>query len=190
MIRLIVAISLPRNNYNNLKGSMKMGLDMYLMSVPKIEGMDLDDVLMASGHLSTLEEEKNEVYEKVKPHIKHFEEFGTSWFSLLEEVAYWRKANQIHNWFVENINNGIDEPCFTQEVTKEKLNDLYNVCLQILTKKADPYDILPTRPGCFFGSTAYDDFYYYVTDQTKSTLENLLKNINFETHYLIYQCSW
>lgn len=29
---------------------MKMGLDMYLMSVPKIEGMDLDDVLMAIGH--------------------------------------------------------------------------------------------------------------------------------------------
>lgn len=79
---------------------------------------------------------------------------------------------------------------FSQEVTKEKMNDLYNLCLQILTKKADPYDILPTRPGCFFGSTAYDDFYYYELDQTKSTLENLIKNINFETHYLKYQCSW
>jgi len=28
---------------------------------------------------------------------------------IVEEVGYWRKANQIHNWFVENVQNGIDE---------------------------------------------------------------------------------
>jgi hypothetical protein len=169
---------------------MKMGLDMYLFSVPKIEGMDLDDILVASGSLSNLEEEQKETYERVKPYIKHFEEFDSSWSSLREEVAYWRKANQIHNWFVENLHNGEDEPCFTQEVTKENFKDLYNLCLKVLTRKVDPDEILPTKPGCFFGSTAYDPFYYNEVEETKSILAALLENFNFETHYLVYQCSW
>jgi len=24
------------------------------------------------------------------------------------DYAYWRKANQIHNWFVENVKDGVD----------------------------------------------------------------------------------
>jgi len=28
---------------------------------------------------------------------------------VVEEVMYWRKANHIHGWFVENIQGGIDE---------------------------------------------------------------------------------
>jgi hypothetical protein len=169
---------------------MKMGLDMYLFSAPKINGMELEEVLLASGRLSNLKEKKNEIYERVKPYIKHFEEYDSAWSSLLEEVTYWRKANQIHNWFVENIHNGIDEPCFTQEVTKENIQDLYSLCLKVLTNRTNPQDILPTRPGCFFGSTAYESFYYSEVEETKSILEVLLKNFNFETHYLMYQCSW
>ena len=167
-----------------------MGLDMYLYSAPKIDGMNLQEVLVANGRLSELKEEQNEIYVRVKPYIKDFEEFDYSWSSLVEEVAYWRKANQIHNWFVENIHNGIDDPCFTQEVTNETLNDLYNLCLNVLTRKDHPAGILPARPGCFFGSTEYDDFYYNEIDQTQSILASLLKNFNFETHYLLYQCSW
>lgn len=29
--------------------------------------------------------------------------------SVVEDVAYWRKANAIHNWFVEHCGKGIDE---------------------------------------------------------------------------------
>lgn len=109
---------------------------------------------------------------------------------FLEEVAYWRKTNQIHNWFVENINNGIDEPLFIQEVTKDQLCKLYKLCIETLSKRTPPFETLPTRSGCFFGSLTYDDYYYKEIDRTKSLLENLLKNFNFETHYLLYQCSW
>lgn len=28
---------------------------------------------------------------------------------IIYEVAYWRKANHIHNWFVQNIQDGIDD---------------------------------------------------------------------------------
>jgi hypothetical protein len=167
-----------------------MGLDMFLISLPKIEGMDYDEVQMANLHLSNLQTEQNEIYEKVKPHIKHFEEFGHSWASLREKVAYWRKANQIHNWFVENLRNGEDEPCFIELVTKDNLKDLYDLCIKILSDKEEPSDILPTRPGCFFGSYDYGEFYYWQIEETKIMLAKLLETFNFETHYLMYECSW
>ena len=40
------------------------------------------------------------------------------------EVGYWRKANQIHNWFVENIQNGIDDCDYHREVREEDLREL------------------------------------------------------------------
>ncbi|WP_416150318.1 hypothetical protein ACM26V_04875 [Salipaludibacillus sp. HK11] len=172
------------------RGELRMGLDMYLFSLPKIEGMEYDEIQSANARLRQLEEAQNETYEKVKPHIKHFEEFGMSWDSLMEEIAYWRKANQIHHWFVENIRNGEDDPCFTEIVTKNHLQDLYNLCLKVFTNRNNPQDSLPTRPGSYFGRYGYDDFYYWQIEDTKSLLENLLDNFNFETHYLLYQCSW
>jgi hypothetical protein len=167
-----------------------MGLDMYLFSLPKIKGMDYDEIALANGQLSKRKAEQNETYEKIKPYIKHFEEYDVSWDSLYEEVAYWRKANQIHNWVVETLHNGEDDPCFTQEVTKENLMELNNLCLQVLTRKEHPYNTLPTRHGCFFGNLSYDSYYFREVEETQAILAALIKHFNFETHYLLYQCSW
>jgi hypothetical protein len=41
---------------------MKMGLDMYLISVPKIEEMNFDEILLANAHLHQHEVEQNEIY--------------------------------------------------------------------------------------------------------------------------------
>lgn len=46
-------------------------------------------------------------------------------------VAYWRKANAIHKWFVDNVQNGIDE-CQRSYVSNEKLNELLSVCHQVI----------------------------------------------------------
>jgi hypothetical protein len=167
-----------------------MGLDMYLVSLPKITGMDYDEIVLASAQMSKHKADQDEIYEKLKPHIKHFKEYDSSWSSIYEEVAYWRKANQIHNWFVETLHNGEDDPLFTQEVTKENLQDLNHLCLQVLKQKEPPYYILPTRPGCFFGSLSYDSYYYRELEETQELLAALIKHFNFETHYLLYQCSW
>lgn len=43
------------------------------------------------------------------------------------EVGYWRKANHIHNWFVENVQNGVDD-CDSYVVSREKLQELYDTC--------------------------------------------------------------
>jgi hypothetical protein len=164
---------------------------MYLYSIPKIEGMSLMEILSADIHLREHEQKKDATYEKIKQHIKHFKdnEINHQWRSLRTEVAYWRKANQIHNWFVVHVLNGVDE-CGTYEVRKESIQELHNLCVGILFKKATPQKVLPTKSGFYYGSTDYDHFYMYEIKQTASILENILKNLQFDTHYLVYNFSW
>ena len=52
--------------------------------------------------------------------------------SIMEQVGYWRKANQIHNWFVENVQSGQDDCEYHQEVTKETLASLLGICKDVL----------------------------------------------------------
>jgi len=166
-----------------------MGLDMYLYSVPKIEGMDLEAILNANTRLATLEKDDPDLYQKVKGYIRHFEQFGHRWDSLLTEVAYWRKANQIHRWFVQNVQDGQDN-CLPYEVKEPHLVVLRNACELIITGKEEPRDMLPTQPGFFFGNTDYDDYYYLQIRETFDMLDNLLQNFSFEQNTLFYQSSW
>lgn len=48
-----------------------------------------------------------------------------------EEVGYWRKANAIHDWFVKNVQNGVDE-CQESEVEFEKLQELLDEVNKVL----------------------------------------------------------
>lgn len=50
-----------------------------------------------------------------------------------ERVGYWRKANQIHRWFVDNIQGGEDN-CREYELPKEKAIELLNICKEIKSK--------------------------------------------------------
>ena len=50
-----------------------------------------------------------------------------------EEVAYWRKANAIHRWFVDNVQDGDDDCNYHREVTKEDLESLRDTCIKVLT---------------------------------------------------------
>ena len=51
---------------------------------------------------------------------------------LSEEIGYWRKANHIHNWFVENVQEGVDDCEYHDEVTKETLEELRDICKKVL----------------------------------------------------------
>ena len=44
-----------------------------------------------------------------------------------EELIYWRKANQIHGWFVDTLMNGVDE-CQTVYISWGILQDLKDIC--------------------------------------------------------------
>lgn len=99
------------------------------------------------------------------------------------DVAYWRKANAIHRWFVENVQNGEDD-CGYYHVSRDELRNLISLCRATLKDKN--YDVaLPTQSGFFFGGTAYDEFYVSYLKDTIVMLEEALAlpdNWDFEYH--------
>ena len=50
----------------------------------------------------------------------------------VEDVAYWRKANHIHQWFVENVQGGVDDckEYYASRKQLKKLLDTVNAVLQ------------------------------------------------------------
>lgn len=50
---------------------------------------------------------------------------------IIEEVAYWRKANSIHKWFVDNCNEG-DDNNGNFPVYHSKLEELKEICKKVL----------------------------------------------------------
>lgn len=165
-----------------------MGLDMYLYAVPKVEKMNFIEVLTADANLTRLKKEDRELYQKLKPLNTKCKEFGQSYPSLVVEMAYWRKANQIHSWFVENVQNGQDD-CMPYEVSRDQILHLYNCCQEVLVCH-NGNEVLPTKPGFYFGSIEYDRFYYMDVEQTKNITADILELYDFNTYHLIYNSSW
>lgn len=104
-------------------------------------------------------------------------------------VAYWRKANAIHQWFVENCQDGVDE-CQETWVSREQLQELIDICKQVLEDPKKAEELLPTRSGFFFGGTDYDDWYKQDLEYTVERLEKILKDPAFEKADIYYQSSW
>jgi hypothetical protein len=108
-------------------------------------------------------------------------------------VAYWRKANAIHSWFVRECAGGVDE-CQPIPVSREKLNEL----LTIAKKAASDYDegdkvesasVLAPTSGFFFGSTEVDEWFRSDLKLTIDQIEKALANAGPYADF-IYQASW
>lgn len=106
-----------------------------------------------------------------------------------EEVAYWRKANQIREWFNSHLENGV-ENCEYVQVSKEDLEQLLEDCKKVLENHDLAEDLLPTSSGCFFGSTAYDEWYFEDLEDTIKMLEKILKETDFENESIYYYEWW
>lgn len=104
------------------------------------------------------------------------------------EVAYWRKANAIHKWFVDNCQGGNDD-CRPAYVSREQLQQLVSVCKQVLADHSLADELLPTESGFFFGSTEYGEYYFADLRDTVDTLEAVLTNTP-DGWYFEYQSSW
>lgn len=102
-------------------------------------------------------------------------------------VGYWRKANQIHNWFVQNCQGGNDN-CDEYFVSRESLSILRQLCTEAL--ETGTTSLLPTQGGFFFGSTNYDEYYKNDLKSTIKQLDNVLDNPKFEDWGFYYRSSW
>ena len=106
---------------------------------------------------------------------------------IVEEVGYWRKANQIHQWFVDNVQGGVDD-CRDAYVERDKLQELLNICKIVSIDKDKAEQLLPTASGFFFGGTEYDEWYYQDIQSTIDILEEALSDE--EADHFEYHSSW
>jgi hypothetical protein len=49
-------------------------------------------------------------------------------------VAYWRKANAIHQWFVDNCMGGVDECVWSEPIPRSKLRELKQLCERVINQ--------------------------------------------------------
>lgn len=116
-----------------------------------------------------------------------------------EEMGYWRKANAIHKWFVDNVQNGKDD-CNDYYVEVEKLKKLRDTIQTILKAKGKKREnlalkLLPPCDGFFFGNTDIDKYYFADLEDTV----NIINKVESETEEAnendipvewVYQSSW
>lgn len=104
------------------------------------------------------------------------------------ELGYWRKANHIHKWFVDNVQNGVDN-CGEYFVRKADLEMLLTVCEQVLKNVNNANTLLPTQSGFFFGSVEYDDWYI---EDVQDTIEIIKRALSLDSKLIdfYYRSSW
>ena len=178
-----------------------MGLDMYLKKSKKVEGFTVNDYEEIDDYLSENVEEDDPIQQldlekatginganALKSEIKLRGEY-IHWYSVLEDVGYWRKANQIHAWFVDKVQDGVDE-CQLSFVSKEQLEELFEIVKTVKENKEKAEQLLPTRSGFFFGHTEYDEWYERDIDETIRILTDVFQNTNFDEEVIFYRSSW
>lgn len=101
------------------------------------------------------------------------------------EAIYWRKANQIFNWFETNCCNGATENCKYYDITYEQLLQLKGICQRVLMDREHADELLPCRQGFFFGSQEYDDWYFNDLEETIKEIDKLNPKDSF-----IYYAWW
>lgn len=149
-----------------------MGLDMYLNAERYVSQYDSRDAQLLA-QLSTLP-----LPSRMSGKIK----------TITAEVAYWRKANAIHNWIVTNCNEGVDD-CSRVSLSYDQLQELVRICMEVIAFPERAPDLLPTANGFFFGSTDYGESYIGDLDSTITQIEPLLSEEYREWDFY-YQASW
>jgi hypothetical protein len=189
-----------------------MGLDQYLYRTKKVKGLTTKDYVKADDAICDVTKEKlktirehikgksKKAYSELDEVIKVRGSENFHWLSIFEDVGCWRKANQIHSFFVRECQNGEDN-CQLTRISEYKLNKLMSLCKQAITYKevylndgiiqGKPLEeILPTADGFFFGGTEFDEWYFQDIEETIEILTKVLKETDFETQTIFYRASW
>lgn len=224
-----------------------MGLDMYLERTPRFRDCTAKQIVSVNSYFDwkeakeegskyancTLQKWCGTPYKDIpKGAINFYKPFYITRYytwdykhkyehkSIIEEVGYWRKANAIHKWFVDNIQDGEDD-CGYYEIAPEQLEELLNICKLINQQsimKKDKITIgyrfdndkevpimvdgecienpevaaeyLPTQDGFCFGSTEYTQLYMENIESTIDILTKVLEETDFDNQMVFYHSSW
>lgn len=221
-----------------------MGLDMYINRVKRVENVTFDDIETLDSYFGYLERDDKFKKDSMKKYcgIKesdvrkdliplYYKEYiprYPNWDEkkeyphncLYQNMAYWRKANAIHNFFVKEVQGGVDD-CNSYEISKDAFKELLRRCRKIIrtTKMVDgkitlgtkfengqtvpiiedgkvfedtsvAEKLLPVQEGFFFGSTQYNEYYMDMIKYTRDVVSKILKDENFDNYMYVYRASW
>lgn len=144
-----------------------MGLDMYLSKKTYVQRWDHQapeekhEVVVTKG---------GEVLDRIQPERVTY---------VHEQIGTWRKANSIHKWFVDNVQEGKDD-CGEYYVGIDDLMNLLNLCKEVVQNPSRAETLLPTQSGFFFGDIEYDEFYIKDLERTIGILETALSEKYFD----------
>lgn len=155
--------------------------------------MGLDMYLSAEKYVSGYDHSKDENFAKVLDLLKLDRADVENSATIKITVGYWRKANAIHNWFVQNVQNGEDN-CASYYVHREQLKELREACQAALMaynagNKDEAEELVSPTGGFFFGSTDIDDWYKQDLEHTVEVCDKCL-SAKFEGFDFHYQSSW
>jgi hypothetical protein len=152
-----------------------MGLDMYLTK----------KIFIGAEYEHCKVKGKIEITTNDKPVKINFNKVSY----IEESVSYWRKANAIHRWFVDNCQDGNDD-CRTAYVSTEELQKLLSICKKIKENPKLAKKLLPPQEGFFFGSTKIDEGYFQDIDSTIEIIESILLEDKETVGDFYYHSSW
>jgi hypothetical protein len=158
-----------------------MGLDMYLSG----------KVYISNSKFINDEMVPNEDFKKIVDVLPEgtFADSNAGGLLIDVPVAYWRKFNALHDYIIQNYNNGEDR-CEPVNLTKPSLVTLLEILTNIANRPVGSEyakEHLPTASGFFFGSTEYDVYYM---GEVRRTIKILKKLIDSNYDYFVYESSW
>lgn len=145
-----------------------MGLDMYL------------EAEFTADNYSFSDAQEKAKFKKITNTMgikDWFTAYDTNYLKITAVVLYWRKANAIHRWFIDNCSEDGKDDCKPMYVSVEELKQLRDTCKEVLADPATAEEKLPSSSGFFFGSTEYDEGYIGDLDHTIKGLDTILEKV-------------
>lgn len=143
--------------------------------------------LLGKRSVWTFREADKNIERQIRPIFPAMQDFPVT--EITFELMYWRKANHIHRWFVENVQHGVDD-CGEYQVSREQLSDLSSRCVAVLNSHEQADQQLPTLGGFFFGGTTYDQYYFDQLRRTRDGLDRILTIQDDQELVFSYHSSW
>lgn len=106
----------------------------------------------------------------------------------ISEVAYWRKANAIHGWFMQLTD---EDNCTPVHVSMNALVQLRDDVQKVLDEGSMEavMEYLPPTPGFFFGDTEVNEYYWMELKDTLTKLNDIIENSSDDQEFE-YCASW
>jgi hypothetical protein len=178
------------NRNTNEREDPKMGLDMYLNARKYISPTDYQATREKNWEEIVPDPQFAELKKFFPTRALQYQDGGAE---VKMNVMYWRKANQIHGWFVDHPQNGVDE-CQETDVSHDDLRALLELCRKVQANPSEAPNLLPVTGGFFFGNydpeTGYDEYYFAEIEITIKALEVILEELPEGEYEFSYRSSW